>query len=74
MSHVVSVESGSRRSRSNAGRKNGSKRRSAWMKNRQTRAIPLSRLLPVSGGGSPKPGPGSGLSLPDGSAGAMWKV
>src|SRR5918994_3972453 len=55
---VVSVESGPRKSLSKSGRMNGSKRRSRWMKTSPTRAIRFSSTLPVSGGGSPKPGPG----------------
>ena len=58
ISLVVSVVSGPRRSASKSGRKNGSKRRSSGGGRAPAREIRLSRRLPVSGGGSPKPGPG----------------
>src|SRR5688500_8427512 len=56
--NVVSVVSGPRKSLSNSGRTKGSKRRWTWTRTSPTRAIRSSRTLPVSGGGSPKPGPG----------------
>src|SRR5215213_6027550 len=59
MSHVTRRESGSRKTASKAGRKNGSTRRSTWIMKRSSRAIRFSSALPVSGGGRPKPGPGS---------------
>jgi hypothetical protein len=58
MSAVTSLDKGSRRTLSAAGRKNGSNRRSTRISRISARLIPLSRKLPVSGGGKPKPGPG----------------
>jgi hypothetical protein len=53
ISQVKSRVSGSRRSQSTAGRKNGSMRRSTWTRKIPARLIALRTTLPVSGGGSP---------------------
>jgi hypothetical protein len=53
ISQVNSRVSGSRSSRSAAGLKNGSTRRSTWTRKIPTRLIALRTKLPVSGGGSP---------------------
>jgi len=50
---VKSRVSGSRSSRSAAGRKKGSTRRSTWTRKMPARLIVLRMKLPVSGGGSP---------------------
>jgi hypothetical protein len=53
ISQVKSRVSGSRSSRSAAGRKKGSTRRSTWTRKMPARLIVLRMKLPVSGGGSP---------------------